>query len=71
METKSQKEEKKSKSNSSTTKVLKVKRYASWAYCNLKGLSPMIREVVSRKFKDEGKKTEKEWKEIFKKEGLV
>ena len=49
----------------------KEKVYSYIAYCNVIGAENGIRFVANLKFKAFGKKTESEWKEIFKEHRLI
>lgn len=49
----------------------KAKKYSARGYCNIIGATQGIHFVARLKFKDEGKKTIEEWKEIFKKRQIV
>ena len=49
----------------------KVPVYSYWSYCDLIGASSGVRFVAKLKFKNFGKKTIEEWKEIFKEQELI
>ena len=68
---KQDKEEKKPKTPSIQKPAVKVREYSVNGYCDLIGAQSGIRFVANLKFKGGEKKSEKEWKESFKKKGLI